>query len=507
MSNSGLARVAAGPDVVTPEEAPAHPVASEYASGGDAAGPAFPPAETLASVGAPEPDDNTALVLELPLGGIRCWEQTMLLLVSIKAHPKVTMKTTGKLIKALASYADWTSGGDIRPGWKRLMRDVGCSRRSIAYHLGFLREMGALVRVYHGTHLLGGTTMASVYAARIPDTALHRAARDQARAALHKAARARHIPAVGARHVTCPAKAIRSTRGRAAAKRTVARPAVKRNVTHVPHENCTPPGVDLETNNLLEQPGTPGATESKNAPKTAGARDLAEWLVGSVAQFKTAPTGLVENLLKPLAAAGWTRDDLACWLGLRPVPAWYVAATTGLRGLDPWPLPAPERVERPFGLLAHRCSGLAWRGWEPIAAVRRRAHARAVQRNAELLTDADRQLGQTLADAPPQPAPELPEHTYVRVPAPRRGVPQPRAFIPETAPAERPQARAENQPAAAPAWLEEAMRAATTLGKTTTTQSASTAGIDANVDAAAEKLAARADRWRAEGRLGAAADK
>jgi hypothetical protein len=446
-------------------------------------------------------DDDAAAILELPLGGIRCWEQTMLRLVSIKAHPKVTMKTTGKLIKALASYADWTSGGDIRPGWKRLMRDVGCSRRSIAYHLGFLREMGALVRVYHGTHLLGGTTMASVYAARIPNTALHRAARDQARAAMHKAARERHISAIGARHITCPATAIRGSRSRAAAKRTLARPGAKPNVTHVPNENCTPPGVDLETNNLRDQSGSPGATENRAATGGA-ARYLAEWLVRDVPQFRTAPVGLVTNLLKPLAAAGWTCDDLAYWLGLRPLPAWYIAETSGHRTWDPWPLPAPAKVERPFGLLAHRCAGPAWKGFEPPSAVRRRAHARNAKRNAERVLHHERELLQTTAPLQ-QPADQA-EHTHVRIPAPRRGVPQPRQFIPETGPAARPQDRSEDQPTAPTwradaTWLQEAMRAVAALGRTTT-QPISAANIDANAAAAAEKLAARAARWAREGK-------
>lgn len=449
-----------------------------------------------------QPADGVALVLELPLGGIRCWESAVLLLVASKAHPKVTVKTTGRLVRALASYADWTTGADIRPGWKRLIADVGCSRRSIAYHLGFLREMGVLVRVYHGTHLPGGSAMASVYAARIPNTTLARAAKEQAVTARRKAERTRSAPTIGARYVTCPASEVRSSRARAAAKPTVARTVKKRGISADPFKNCTPPRAVLDSKNLLTHLGSPASTAKtdKSSATKGGARDLAQWLVSEVAQFRGLPVGLVANLLTPLAAAGWTRDDLAYWLGLRPLPAWYIAHTTGHRTLDPWPLPAPGRVQRPYGLLAHRCGGLAWRGFEPTAAVRSRAHAASVARTAELPTDAERQR-QAEADAAAERerlAAELRERLDQRVPvpAPRSGViPRP-AFVPE--PVATPA-----QPG--PAWLAQVHAAATEPAPAPPSKPARP-----RASTPTELLALRLDRWRAEGRLtddNAAADR
>lgn len=344
-----------------------------------------------------EDSAEDGFVLELPLGGIRCWEQTVLRLVEAKAHPKVTLKTTAPLVRALASYGDWTTGADIRPGWKRLAAEVGCSRRSVAYHLKWLQEMGVLELVEPGTRLSGGIRMAAVYKARIPNLAPARRAQEDAVQAHRVAERARTPRRIGARHVTCSAAAARSKQ-----RRATNRPAVARRVTrsgpalHDRHGFCTPPGVDLSSENLRNHLGFPVATD-KNAATKQAARDLARWLKDTVVQFRDVPVGLAGALLYPLVVAGWTRDDLAYWLGLKPLPAWYIKHTTGQRVFDPWPLPAAGKVERAFGLLAHRCAGLAWQGFELPSAVHRRAFAASVAHVKELMTADDRRLAEESA--------------------------------------------------------------------------------------------------------------
>lgn len=330
----------------------------------------------------------------LPLGGIRCWEETVLRLVATKAHPKVTVKTTAPLARALASYADWTTGADIRPTWKRLAADIGCSRRSIAYHLKWLQEMGVLELLESGTRLPGGMTLASVYKAQIPNTALARRAKERAAEARREAGRTRTTRTIGARHVTCSAAAARSTRTRAAA-RSMNRCAVRAPAR--PHDRrgfCTPPGVDLTSEALLTYWVSPDLAENQSAATASAASDLAQWLVSTVVQFRSVPVRLAEALLRPLSVAGWTRDDLAYWLGLKTLPAWYIEHTTGHRSLDPWPLPAAVNVRRPFGLLAHRCSGVIWRGFELPSVVRRRAHETSLARAEQIMTEADRRLSE-----------------------------------------------------------------------------------------------------------------
>jgi hypothetical protein len=114
---------------------------------------------------------------------------------------------------------------------------------------------------------------------------------------------------------------------------------------------------------------------------TPAARELAEWLTSEVRQFRPVPADVAATVLQPLAAAGWTRDDLVYWLGIRPLPAWYIQATSGDRTLDPWQLPA--HLENPLGLLTHRCSGLEWRGFDLVADVRRRAADQARTRTKQ----------------------------------------------------------------------------------------------------------------------------
>jgi len=312
-----------------------------------------------------------ALVLDprdVSLRGIRHWEQAALLLVESKTHPRFTARITAPLVRALARFADHTTGADIRPTWARLMAEVGCSRRSLAYHLRHLQEAGLLVRVYHGTHLPGGTTMASVYAARLPGTALVRTAADEAQQLVGCANRERVVPSVSGRSVTCPAATARAARSR----RTVARVVTRGQVSAGKTKICTPPRGKGSSTSKVTIGFTCARTDKAAATRTA--RDLAVWLTTEVNGLSHVPVGWLANVLRPHAAAGWTRDDLATWLGLRPVPRWYTDTTGTYRGWLPWRLPA--RITRPCGLLAHRLRGLSgWRAWEPLADVRARAAA------------------------------------------------------------------------------------------------------------------------------------
>jgi hypothetical protein len=374
----------------------------------EAGSPAFSLAEMparRAGAGLPADDDPVVVDLSaLPRGvGLALWCETARILVAAKYHPLFTVKTTCRLVDALGRYGDWTTGGEMRPTWARLQRELGRSRRCVAYHLAHLRAAGLLRIDEHGTHLTLTVRIASSYQALLPDTPEVRAALAQARSNLRKAEARRPRRCIGQRHVTGPAP----LRGRAERARTRAakRPVTRRQTPSTasgtkdlhPTEGLTSP------KNLTDSEGfSGGAEEAQKAAAKAGGLMIAKKLAAEVPQFRGLKVELAAWVLYPLVKAGWTYEDVRWWLRLDRLPRWYREAV-GPEQLyayaDPHRgrLPESHHVQNPFGLLAFRCSGRRWQEWEPVTTVRRRLYRESLRMAAELRTEDDVLVEESLA--------------------------------------------------------------------------------------------------------------
>lgn len=350
------------------------------------------------------PADDEPIVIDalaLPRGvSLRLWCEVVKILVAAKYHPLFTVKTTVPMIEALGRYGDWTTGGDMRPTWARLQRELHRSRRCVAYHLAHLRAAGLLRIAEHGTHLTSTVCMASAYQALLPDTPEVRAALAQARRVLREAEARRPRRCIGRRHVTGPAP----LRGRAERARTQpTRPPTRRQKAAGTKDLHPTQGLTFPKS-VTESEGFSGGTEEdQKAAAKAGGLMIAKKLASEVPQFRGLKVELAAWVLYPLVKAGWTYEDVRWWLRLDRLPRWYREAV-GPEHLyayaDPHRgrLPEPHHVDNPFGLLAFRCSsGRRWQEWEPVTKVRRRLYLESLRRAADLRTEEDIRVEQTIA--------------------------------------------------------------------------------------------------------------
>ena len=95
-------------------------------------------------------------------------------LIAASLHPRATA-TTLRIAEDLADRMDYTTG-HVRYCLDEMVARLGISRASVKRHIGYLRELGALAWVQHGTRvnirramgLKGYAATATVYAAVIP---------------------------------------------------------------------------------------------------------------------------------------------------------------------------------------------------------------------------------------------------------------------------------------------------------------------------------------------------
>ncbi|RSN55578.1 cell wall protein [Streptomyces sp. WAC 04229] len=106
--------------------------------------------------------------------GPRKWLQAVTWLISAGLHPKAN-HTTLRITEDLAARMDYDTG-HVRYCLDEMAARLGISRASIKRHVGYLRELGALAWVQHGTRvnirramgLKGYAATATIYAAVIP---------------------------------------------------------------------------------------------------------------------------------------------------------------------------------------------------------------------------------------------------------------------------------------------------------------------------------------------------
>ncbi|MFF8610823.1 transcriptional regulator [Streptomyces sp. NPDC015346] len=238
---------------------------------------------------------------------------------------------------------------ECRPGVSYLARKLGMSERTVQYHLDMLREAGLLVYLSKGTRLSGRIRQASVYERVIPvefDQALgiRTVQRDETAPAYTR------VP-VGI------AEQGRKLIGKLAKK---AARKVRRKRSRTPKNaglDCTP--MQGGTSTVSSTGDLPLPSESKLAsgkkssptpkhqkPKTrklnkVGRRhQLARELIATVPWLANAASPRIAWVIRHVADAGWTVDQVRAFLALAADP----------------------NVRRPSALLAHRLKGahLLW---------------------------------------------------------------------------------------------------------------------------------------------------
>jgi hypothetical protein len=106
--------------------------------------------------------------------GPRNWRRAITWLISAGIHPKANA-TTQRVADDLADRMDYSTG-HARYCLDEMVARTGISKASIKRHIGYLRELGALAWVQHGTRinirrrmgLKGYAATATIYAAVIP---------------------------------------------------------------------------------------------------------------------------------------------------------------------------------------------------------------------------------------------------------------------------------------------------------------------------------------------------
>ena len=106
--------------------------------------------------------------------GPRRWRGAVVWLIAAGLHPRANA-TTQKVADDLAQRMDYDTG-HVLYGMDAMAARLGISRASVARHIGYLRELGALAWVQHGSRtnrlyrmgLKGYAGTATVYAAVIP---------------------------------------------------------------------------------------------------------------------------------------------------------------------------------------------------------------------------------------------------------------------------------------------------------------------------------------------------
>ncbi|MFF9887649.1 MULTISPECIES: transcriptional regulator [Streptomyces] len=272
------------------------------------------------------------------------------------------------------------------------MRRTGLSERSVEYHLGMLREAGLLAWIVRGTRVSGGPAQASEFARMIPvefDVALgiRTVQRDETAPAYTRAASGiaeagRELMAKLAKKAARKVRRPRSKTSSRAAARASVRGAEQGVVTAVADEvRCTPMQGGTSASSTAGTTSFPpesklasGEAESpipkKSKGKAGGRRklnktgrrfQLAGELICRVPWLGKAARPRIAWIVREVADAGWTVDEVIAWLDLED---------------------APERVLRPSGFLAQRLDG-ALRLWPTAEGRARAVEAYRVSRRAE----------------------------------------------------------------------------------------------------------------------------
>jgi DNA-binding transcriptional ArsR family regulator len=257
--------------------------------------------------------------------------------------PRAFGPTTVRVAQELAALFP------CRPGIEYLVRRTGLSERSVEYHLGMLREAGLLAWIVKGTRVSGGPAQASEFARMIPvefDVALgiRTVQRDEGAPAYTRAASGiaeagRELMAKLAEKASRKVRKPRSKTSSKAPARGARKGAQQGVVTAVSDEaRCTPMGVGtsasstagttyLPPENKLASGASKSPTPKKTKAKTAGGRRklnavgrrfrLAGELTRRVEWLRGCSVPRIAWVVREVADAGWTSDDVLAWLEMR----------------------------------------------------------------------------------------------------------------------------------------------------------------------------------------------
>ncbi|MFD5098921.1 helix-turn-helix domain-containing protein [Streptomyces albidochromogenes] len=239
-----------------------------------------------------------------------------------------------------------------RPGIEYLVRRTGLSERSLEYHLGMLREAGLLAYVVRGTRVRGAAAQASEFARMVPvefDVALgvRTAGEGTGRRMTGIAEAGRELMAALAKKA---ARKVRKRRAKSSSK-APSKGARKGAVTAVSDEaRCTPMGGSSRSVSPAGTTSFPpesklasGQSKSPTPKKVKRGRrklnsvgrrfQLASELIRQVPWMGRAAVPRIAWILKDVADAGWTADEVIAFLDCGD---------------------APGTVHRPSGFLAGR---------------------------------------------------------------------------------------------------------------------------------------------------------
>ncbi len=284
-----------------------------------------------------------------------------------RAHgPGELGETTIDLARVLTEFSP------CRPGMKQLVRRLGLARRTVAYHLGMLRETGLLAYEVRGTRVSGGPPQASEFMWTIPpvfDSAMgirtvgegpgrrpvgcaeesreelgrlgrrvtrrrrrRRAGRGRSRTGTPRRCRSTAIPAAagaaGAR--VAPARCTPMEAGRLGTSRP--------GRSSGPPEKKLPGDTALTASAAMSKPPRP-ARRRRSGRRLAGTArryQLARQLIGSVDWLRRCDVPRIAWVIREVADAGWDAEEVRAWLSIGG---------------------EPQRIRRPSGLLATALRG------------------------------------------------------------------------------------------------------------------------------------------------------
>ncbi|MGW7466986.1 transcriptional regulator [Streptomyces xantholiticus] len=277
--------------------------------------------------------------------------------------PQRFTRTTLRLAVVLARLKE------CRPGVDNLASWLGVSKRTVQYHLGILRDVGLLAYASKGTRIAGVGGRASEFTRMVPpsfDDAL-------GMRTAPSAAYIRSVRGIDEARRPLIARLGRKARQSLNQKRTK---ASKRTSTS--RASCTPRGVSRGSSSPTGSTSLPSeaklgagkhtstpATKPQRQPRKANAVGqrfrLAAELIRRVPWMHRASTPRIAWIVRSVADAGWTADEVIALLDCGE---------------------APSRVHRPSGLLASRLRG-AVDLWPDAAGRARAVEASRDSRRAE----------------------------------------------------------------------------------------------------------------------------
>ncbi|MGF0167553.1 hypothetical protein ACQRET_26565 [Streptomyces koyangensis] len=279
-----------------------------------------------------------------------------------RRHRRTGLRGMGPMTLYIAQLLSELS--PCRPGIAYLMRRTGLAERAVEYHLAALREAGLLAWIVRGTRVQGGPPLASEFALILPvefDRALGIRTRLREETAPPYTRAATGISEAGRKVMARLAK--RAARRVRKPRKTAPKPSSKTSPTATApgagHASgapvsggprCTPMqgGADgvagaggsvppLETTSVASGSSKSPTPKSSAEPRRGrrvnrvGHRfQLAARLAEEVPWLRGAATPRLAWVLRDVADAGWTVEEIRAWLHHRGTPEGHVHRPSGL---------------------------------------------------------------------------------------------------------------------------------------------------------------------------------